>query len=304
VPQAINGVWGIKMENKRVLKELPKLLRDISFRPMRSIEEQGLDSDYDLKSGMLKEGNQLIQALSVSDVGRYFSQMGKYYSNNGMIAYADGMGDIFSIPDSNFDLHNSGRGMVLELQDRIREMYGRDNICRMLEDAGYKHSAIFVPHSNDCGNWAHMIFNDARVIDRIERQFNMEKYYKRLGNEPKLDLPQDIADRFKPSWEGFDDLGANIQCIGLFNSNNGVISYVDKYAIPHVAPAEEDLSEKLKDAGFKEGNIWVPHSNDCGVWIRYMFPREEHRILEESIRENNRHRLEYLREQAGIVVQE
>jgi len=48
----------------------------------------------------------------------------------------------------------------------------------------------------------------------------------------------------------------------------------------------------------KEG-VFVPHSNDGGAWLHYMFPRE----LEQREQKYRQERLEAIRKEAGIAVQ-
>jgi len=60
----------------------------------------------------------------------------------------------------------------------------------------------------------------------------------------------------------------------------------------------EDDYEVLKAEIQKEG-VFVPHSNDGGAWLHYMFPRE----LEQREQKYRQERLEAIRKEAGIAVQ-
>jgi hypothetical protein len=263
------------MNQTRTLAKLPKTLRDISFRPDQSREDGNVSHSLE-------------------------SKMGTFDYNNGMLAYVDGMGDVYCVP-FRFSPRDAEDGMTFELSDRIASIYGRDgqNIPKMFREAGYQNGSFWVPHSNDGGAWGSKIFKDAKVIARVARQLEMEKVYDRLGVEPQLDVPEELADKFKPAWEGFDDFGYLVKNVGRFGSNNGVVAFVDKYAIPHVAPAEGELFEGLREAGFKSEGVFVPHSNDGGAWLHYMFPRES----EQREQKYQHERLEAVRKEAGVAVQ-
>lgn len=261
-----------------VLKPLPKELTDISFRP-----EGYYDELEELKPPYRNE------------------HRGAYDYNNGVIAYVDEKGDMFCIPVTRpeYPVVND----IVEAA--IKKTYGDGiiKISEILEDAGYVKDAFWVPHSNDGGYWAHQIFEDSNVVNRTERKMMMEEFYKRLYVEPELNLPEEVARRFKPAWE-IGDLEIKINNVGLFNSNHLTLAYVDKYAITHVAVLEDDLVDELKKAGFKEAPIYVPHSNDCGKWLNYMFPREFQRVLERIDREHEENEFESLRKEAGIIVEQ
>jgi len=260
---------------KRIIKKLPKIVRDISFRPNRFPKD--------------------------NEINYLEEKMGTFSYNNSMLVYVNGIGEVYSIP-LRFSSGDTEDAMTLELSDRMKDNYGADGekIPQMLKESGYQNGYMFVPHSNDGGHWGSELFRDAKIIPRIKRQFEMEKLYARLDVEPKLDVPENLAKNFRPAWENFDDFGHWVKNIGKFSSNNGVISFVDKYAIPHVAPYEEELPKALRKVGFKCEAVFVPHSNDGGHWLNYMFPRELERIESKYQKE----RLEAVRNEAGIVIQE
>lgn len=52
--------------------------------------------------------------------------------------------------------------------------------------------------------------------------------------------------------------------IGKYNSNNGALAFVDKCLQVYVGRNSAESVQALRDAGYVEGSIYVPHSNDCG----------------------------------------
>ena len=250
------------MDKSKKITKLPKVLRDVSFRPDQSREDGKVP--VSIKYMIHATGDRLV------------SEFGTFDHNNGMLAYVDGMGDTYCVP-IRFSPSDVENGMTQELSYRVSDLYGENgnNITEMLRDSGYQRGSFGVPHSNDGGEWGSKIFKDARIIERIERQLEMEKVYSRLGVEPQLDVPEELADRFKPAWESFDNFGSLVKDIGRFHSNNGTLAFVDKYAISHVAPAKRELFEGLEKAGFEGRYIGVPHSNDCGKWLHEMFPKAQ-----------------------------
>jgi len=53
--------------------------------------------------------------------------------------------------------------------------------------------------------------------------------------------------------------------VGLYNNNNGVISFVDKDKHVHVGFDTRESREALVSAGYLKGNINVPYSNDGAI---------------------------------------
>lgn len=276
----------------RELRRLPKSVRDISFRP----DMPGEASSHDL---FLEE-----ESLSSPEL-----HIGKYSTNNGILAYVDGNADTFCIPLGfiPYMFHNplSEKGLTPEMYRKIESIYGgmgKSEVMALFHWAGYRSSQehFFVPHSNDAGQWAYDILTESKFLPRIQRQLDMEKRNRRLGVESRVVLLDQFAERFKPAWEEFDWFEHWVKMSGMYNTNNGVLVYVDQYAIPHVAPYEGDLKEGLRDSGFEHGDVYVPHSNDAGQWLLHMFPGE----LEERGKRLDRERLEALRREAGVIVVE
>ncbi len=273
----------------RELRRLPKFVRDISFRPTPDIaggERPDLVDDHELSSPEL--------------------HIGTYNSNNGMVAYVDGNAEVFCIPMGliPYMFHNSlgEKGLTQETYRKIENIYGEraSKIMGALQEAGYVSSRenFWVPHSNDAGAWAYNLLTESKFLPRIQRQVDMEKRNRRLGVESRLVLADQFSERFKPAWEEFESFEHWVKTSGMYNANNGVLVYVDQHAIPHVAPYEEGLREGLRASGFEIGHVFVPHSNDAGAWLHYMFPRE----LERIYAGHGRRSLEAQRREAGIVV--
>lgn len=61
--------------------------------------------------------------------------------------------------------------------------------------------------------------------------------------------------------DGYNMAVGRLEKVGFYNSNNGVIAFVDGEGHMRVAPATSDRSQALEEAGYKRGGIWVPFSN-------------------------------------------
>lgn len=74
----------------------------------------------------------------------------------------------------------------------------------------------------------------------------------------------------KPEWQRTvdqtpasetDRWGNHYEQKGMFNSNNGILTFVDIEARQFVAPSTPERMQELEDAGYKEGSMYVPFSN-------------------------------------------
>lgn len=52
-----------------------------------------------------------------------------------------------------------------------------------------------------------------------------------------------------------------LEKVGTYDSNNGVIAFIDGEGRMRVAPATSDRYRALEEAGYRRGGIWVPFSN-------------------------------------------
>ena len=97
-----------------MLKRLPKVVRDISFRPDESREDGKVDY-------------------------RIESKIGTFDFNNGMLSYVDRMGDVYCVP-FRFSLKDIEGARTSQLLDRIANIYGAggQNVVQMIRDAGKK----------------------------------------------------------------------------------------------------------------------------------------------------------------------
>lgn len=71
----------------------------------------------------------------------------------------------------------------------------------------------------------------------------------------------------------------------IYDSNNGVIAFVDGEGRMHVAPATSDRFQALEKAGYKRGSLWVPFSN--GELPADPVLREQWEKMVEEAREKN-----------------
>jgi len=55
-----------------------------------------------------------------------------------------------------------------------------------------------------------------------------------------------------------------LQDVGAYNFNNGTLAFVDKCLDIYIGRNSAETIKALTDAGYVEGNMYVPHSNDCG----------------------------------------
>lgn len=69
--------------------------------------------------------------------------------------------------------------------------------------------------------------------------------------------------------------------VGKFGSNNGILVVYDEVGDPLVVPIKELMRcgimydgayRMLLEAGFEHASVYVPHSNDGGVWVMKMWP--------------------------------
>lgn len=265
------------MTEKRTLHKLPKFVRDVSFRPAM---------------------------LGGEDTSTNLKDMGKFHGNNGMIAYVDGNGEYHCVP-MRFPTSRNRGGTTQDEFDHIVNTYGEggSQITEALQASGYINEGIFVPNSNDGGEWGTRIFEEARVMDRIMRQYSMDTLYERLGIDPELEVPENVLEASKPAWEGFDSFDGCVQQMGKYDINNGVLAFYDTQAVPHVMVYDENAVQELEEAGFEKG-AFVPHSNGPYVdsvgntdpWIETMFPGE----LEKRVERDRTKGLEDARDRAGI----
>lgn len=61
--------------------------------------------------------------------------------------------------------------------------------------------------------------------------------------------------------------------VGRYGSNNGTLAFVDGERDYWVAPYSERAEKALQDAGYEQGGVFVPHSNDCGQMLRVLVHR-------------------------------
>ena len=240
--------------------KLPKELTEISFGPGYPFGVEHEDYLSEMKSSK-----------------GYKSIVGKYNIHGGVLAYVaaeerngEPTSEVYSIPLSEIFRED----LSPELREEIHRLYGKngEKIYGMLEEAGFERDKdLYVPHSNDLGVWSSKIAKDAHILERIERRMKIANMYERLGMKPKVELPDDIAKEYlRPAWEGFENGEYWLLNSGFYDTNNGVLVVVDEYGIPYVGVRGKELEEKIEEAGFRRGRVFVPHSNDEGVWLKYM----------------------------------
>jgi hypothetical protein len=61
--------------------------------------------------------------------------------------------------------------------------------------------------------------------------------------------------------------------IGYFYSHLGTLAYVDPQGDVYVGTATKEAMQVLIEAGYRQGWMWVPHSNDNGEWMQEHFDK-------------------------------
>jgi len=181
-----------------------------------------------------------------------------YDSNNGVIAFVDGEG-------------------------RMRVAPATSDRFRALEEAGYKRGGIWVPFSNGelptdpalREQWEKMR-EEAHEQNRKETTESHLNYYRAEAEKKQV---KEVAgewltvDGVETEWmgteksavdrntDGYNMAVGRLEKVGAYDSNNGVIAFVDGEGRMRVAPATSDRFRALEEAGYKRGGIWVPFSN-------------------------------------------
>ncbi len=88
-----------------------------------------------------------------------------------------------------------------------------------------------------------------------------------LSHFVKVADTEEIAMEERNTEEGqFGDLG-------LWNQNNGTITFVDENCDQWVGRSTRQTVDMLQAAGYDhDGGLWVPHSNDGGKYLRENLP--------------------------------
>jgi len=194
-----------------------------------------------------------------------------YDSNNGVIAFVDGEG-------------------------RMRVAPATSDRYSALEEAGYSRGGIGVPFSNGDmptdptlrRQWEEMreTAREQNLKERIESHLG---YFK--AEAEKKQIKQEVAGEWltvdgveiemmgtksiiERNTDGYNMAVGRLEQVGTYDSNNGVIAFVDGEGRMRVAPATSDRYSALRAAGYRRGGIGVPFSNGdmptdpalCGQW--------------------------------------
>ena len=181
----------------------------------------------------------------------------EYASNNGIIAFVDEEGK-----------YNAGP-MNPELMDA-------------LEAGGYKKGEINVPFSNGeqmynnpfgmggggLQKWKDLEKRAKNTSESREKQYASKEYSKKANELGIKDVIGEylICDGDKLSTgetieESHKVLSERLGLVGQYDTNNGIIAWVDKQGHLCATPVHENIEKSLEEAGYKKGSMNVPYSN-------------------------------------------
>lgn len=235
-----------KLSEEKRIQPLPQQVYELCL----NIPENGL-----MTSWMGSEPS-LTSAVREWDVPDH---MGTYCQNNGKVVF----------------VNDEGKTFVTPYCSEIREV---------LEAAGYKQGSLFVPLSNGeeivdaklNEQWNFMV-TDARNKFMARRKEEQLAKFKSLAEEKGVKpLPAEAYDKsLEIPQDGLQTesliSGPQItspvydfnvpDCLGKYCQNNGRVVFVDDKGKTWVTPFCYEVSSLLRDAGYREGSIFVPLSN-------------------------------------------
>jgi len=187
------------------------------------------------------------------------STIGTYDQNNGRVVFVDDKGKTYVTP------------FCSELR-------------AVLQQAGYREGSMFVPFSNGEVPVNEMLLLKWKQLCTIANQAyekrEQERKVTRLMNLAKgkglSELPQEVYElSMKIPKEGFEtiffgserDMTRPVRdfelehTVGTLCQNNGRLVFVDDKGETYVTPHCLEVTQMLRDAGYKEGSLFVPLSN-------------------------------------------
>lgn len=184
---------------------------------------------------------------------------GKYETNNGVVAFVAKDGSYYVTP-----------------------FYSK--VGENLSKLGFTRGNLYVPFSNGdipmdkelAEKWKALCEVERRETEVRCEQEKRERYAK-MANEKGLDvLPEDVYqlsleipdDGLETIWWGQERSKTQpiyewqVQdCMGTYCQNNGKVSFVDANGKMFVTPFWYEVGVMLRQAGYREGSLYVPLSN-------------------------------------------
>jgi len=183
-----------------------------------------------------------------------------------------------------YDINNSTVAYVRE-DGRVIVGHATLENIQALENAGYRRGRMWVPFSNG------EVPTDEKVRQAyLEMRERGLEHNKRVRVKEHLDIYASEAQRKnvrevgegiwmevdgieytfsrtdRPSQipsntDGYNIPSERVQQVGTFDSNNGMIAFVDSRGKLHVGASTKENYEALMKAGYSRGSMWVPFSN-------------------------------------------
>lgn len=206
------------------------------------------------------------------------SEEGKFPTNTDPGNFEERLNQI-----GTYDLNNSTLAYVDE-QGIMHIGHATEENLKVLEKAGYRRGVIWVPFSNGevpSDPELRQKYIDLREKGReINRQKTIQEHLRiyseiaeRKGIKPikggLFMMVDGIEYRFYGNETGRIEVntdGSNmaihrVDQVGTYDSNNGIIAFVDEQGRMWVGASTEENWKVLQKAGYTRGGIWVPFSN-------------------------------------------
>jgi len=180
--------------------------------------------------------------------------------------------------------YNNGTFALVDQDGIVRIGHGTSANSKVLEEAGYRRSGMWVPFSNG------EIPTDPTLRQQyLELRERGREASKKENTERHLEVYREIAERkglkeveggllmmvdgieyrhfgnetgtVEVNSDGCNMPIRRVDQVGTYDSNNGIMAFVDSQGRMWVGASTKENFDAIRKAGYESGGIWVPFSN-------------------------------------------